>query len=240
MKVPGITGPPPAQPIKDQALEGSQFGRRALIAFLLLAAAVLLLALRYFYLQVINYEEFATRSVSNQVRVVPVPPNRGTIYDRRGRPVDGLTADSFTVLEDGAEQELRRLDRITDLPINAGIVLDTSTSMLEELGDAGVAAAMVRPVSLFPFPYAAIREAADFIENRLGEVFENPATRAQREAIENYVRSQAEKGWRLLPDGARPACQRIVARSSSIGSPMWSSRLRLRFCPAWRISSLVW
>ena len=87
MKVPGFSGPAPAQPIKDQVLEGRQFGRRALIAFLLLAAAVLLLAIRYFYLQVISYEEFATRSVSNQVRVVPVPPNRGTIYDRRGRPV---------------------------------------------------------------------------------------------------------------------------------------------------------
>jgi penicillin-binding protein 2 len=87
MKVPGFTGPAPAQPIKDQVLEGRQFGRRALLALLLLAAAVLLLATRYFYLQVISYEEFATRSVSNQVRVVPVPPNRGTIYDRRGRPV---------------------------------------------------------------------------------------------------------------------------------------------------------
>ena len=126
MKVPGITGPPPAQPIKDQALEGSQFGRRALIAFLLLAAAVLLLALRYFYLQVINYEEFATRSVSNQVRVVPVPPNRGTIYDRRGRPVavnrPAYRLELVPEKVGDLEATIAMLGRIVELPPDA---LDT-------------------------------------------------------------------------------------------------------------------
>jgi penicillin-binding protein 2 len=87
MKMPGLTGSTAAHPIKDHALEGRQFGRRALVAFLLLAGAVLLLGVRYFYLQVVSFEEFTTRSVNNQVRVVPVPPNRGLIYDRRGRPV---------------------------------------------------------------------------------------------------------------------------------------------------------
>ncbi|MEJ2534185.1 MAG: AAA family ATPase [Gammaproteobacteria bacterium] len=38
----------------------------------------------------------------------------------------------------------------------------------------------------------AIREAAEFIENRLDEVFENPATRAQREAIEQETKRSVE------------------------------------------------
>jgi penicillin-binding protein 2 len=126
MRVPGITGPAPAQPIKDQVLEGRQFGRRALIAFLLLAAAVLLLALRYFYLQVMSYEEFATRSVSNQVRVVPVPPNRGTIYDRRGRPVAvNRPAYRLELVPEKAgdvEATIAMLGRIVELPPD---VLDT-------------------------------------------------------------------------------------------------------------------
>ncbi len=63
-----------------------------------------------------------------------------SVVDRRGRPVEGLTADSFTVLENGNPQVVRRLERITDLPINAGIVLDTSTSMIEELDQAEKAA----------------------------------------------------------------------------------------------------
>ncbi|MCW8873556.1 MAG: hypothetical protein OQK01_13160 [Xanthomonadales bacterium] len=81
------TGPVAGQPLKDHALESRQFRARALVAFLLVLLALMLLGLRYIYLQVVSHNEFATRSISNQVRVVPVPPNRGLIYDRRGRPV---------------------------------------------------------------------------------------------------------------------------------------------------------
>jgi len=75
------------QPLKDHALEARHFRRRARVALLLVACAVIMLGLRYVYLQVISHAEYATRSASNQVRLVPVPPNRGLIYDRRGRPV---------------------------------------------------------------------------------------------------------------------------------------------------------
>jgi penicillin-binding protein 2 len=73
--------------IKDQAQEARRFSSRALTAFTIIAAVTFLLALRYVYLQVLYYEEYSTRSTSNQVRVVPVAPNRGLIYDRRGRPI---------------------------------------------------------------------------------------------------------------------------------------------------------
>ena len=120
MKVPGLAGRVSAQPIKDQALEARQFGSRALTAFLLLAAAVLLLALRYFYLQVVSYEEFATRSVNNQVRVVPAPPNRGLIYDRRGRPVaENRPAYRLELVPEKVgdlEETIAALGRIVELP----------------------------------------------------------------------------------------------------------------------------
>ncbi|MFQ5349574.1 MAG: VWA domain-containing protein, partial [Thermoanaerobaculia bacterium] len=79
-----------------------------------------------------------------------------TVVDRRGRPVEGLTADSFTVLENGNEQQVRRLERITDLPINAGIVLDTSTSMIEELEEAEKAAQQFFERVLRPQDRAAV------------------------------------------------------------------------------------
>ena len=79
-----------------------------------------------------------------------------SVVDRRGRPVEGLTADSFTVLENGNEQLLRRLERITDLPINAGIVLDTSTSMTEELAEAEKAAQQFFERVLRPQDRAAV------------------------------------------------------------------------------------
>lgn len=75
------------RPLKDQVLEGQQFTSRAIAAFMLVLGFIFLLSLRYVYLQFVSYEEFAARSVNNQVRIVPVAPNRGLIYDRRGRPV---------------------------------------------------------------------------------------------------------------------------------------------------------
>lgn len=52
------------------------------------ALCVLLLSLmliwRYYYLQVIRHQDFATQSESNRVHVRPVSPTRGLIYDRNG------------------------------------------------------------------------------------------------------------------------------------------------------------
>ena len=87
MNVGRLTSQERGQVLKDQALEGRMFASRAMTAFLLVLFAVLMLCLRYFYLQVISHDEFSVRSASNRVRVVPVAPNRGLVYDRRGRPV---------------------------------------------------------------------------------------------------------------------------------------------------------
>ncbi len=56
-----------------------------------------------------------------------------SVYDRQGRPLLGLTKKEFTVSEDGTEQEIRRFEYVEDLPIHAGILLDTSASMEEGL-----------------------------------------------------------------------------------------------------------
>lgn len=59
-----------------------------------------------------------------------------SVLDRKGRPVDGLEKKDFKITEDGAEQTIARFEKVTDLPIYAGILLDTSGSMSEELDDA--------------------------------------------------------------------------------------------------------
>lgn len=111
------------RPLKDQALEGRQFASRALTAFLLIFAAVFLLSLRYVYLQFISYEEFSARSVNNQVRIIPVAPNRGLIYDRRGRPVaENRPAYRIELVPEkvgDVEQTIRDLGQIVDLPDDA-------------------------------------------------------------------------------------------------------------------------
>jgi VWFA-related protein len=54
-----------------------------------------------------------------------------SVVDGRGRPVDGLVKGDFKIVEDGAPQQIRRFERVADVPIYAGILLDTSASMSE-------------------------------------------------------------------------------------------------------------
>ncbi|MGD2115864.1 MAG: VWA domain-containing protein, partial [Acidobacteriota bacterium] len=82
-----------------------------------------------------------------------------SVYDRLGRPVLELGKEDFTVFEDGVEQAIRRFEFVRDLPIHAGILLDTSASMegsLEVVARAAEAFVeeAVRPkdrVALFSF-----------------------------------------------------------------------------------------
>jgi Ca-activated chloride channel homolog len=54
-----------------------------------------------------------------------------SVVDGKGRPVEGLKKEDFSVVEDGARQQVRRFELVKDVPIYAGILLDTSASMSE-------------------------------------------------------------------------------------------------------------
>ena len=62
------------------------------------------------------------------------------VVDKANRPVQGLEQGDFKVFEDGVEQEVRRFDKVDNLPIYAGILLDTSQSMEDTLDKAQAAA----------------------------------------------------------------------------------------------------
>ena len=67
-----------------------------------------------------------------------------SVVDGRGRPVEGLAKDDFKVLEDGVAQQVRRFERVRDLPVYAGILLDTSASMGETASSTRRCAAALR------------------------------------------------------------------------------------------------
>ena len=71
-------------PLKDSQHESALFRARAIAGFLLIAGCLGLLALRFYYLQVMKHEEFSARSDSNRISIRRIVPSRGLIYDRNG------------------------------------------------------------------------------------------------------------------------------------------------------------
>ncbi|MCB1009366.1 MAG: VWA domain-containing protein, partial [Acidobacteria bacterium] len=63
-----------------------------------------------------------------------------TVLDRSGNPVDGLGAADFTLLDNGRAQRIEKFELVRDLPLTIGLVLDTSGSMRESIGEAKRAA----------------------------------------------------------------------------------------------------
>lgn len=70
--------------LKDPYAEKRIFSARIIVASVLVVALLLLLAWRYFSLQIIDHEIYQTQSERNRVQLQPIPPKRGLIYDRNG------------------------------------------------------------------------------------------------------------------------------------------------------------
>lgn len=106
-------------PLKDVQQEKRIFRNRVFIAMGIVAFFLLLLVSRYAYLQIISYEEFHTASDKNRIRLQPLAPARGYIYDRNGV----LLADNYPVFSatlsradvEDIDDTLRRLTPILSL-----------------------------------------------------------------------------------------------------------------------------
>ncbi|MEQ1440202.1 penicillin-binding protein 2 [Fontimonas sp. SYSU GA230001] len=70
--------------LKNVQAERATFLSRSLFAGFLVALGLIALVVRLFDLQVARHEYFSTRADQNRMRVVPVAPVRGLIYDRNG------------------------------------------------------------------------------------------------------------------------------------------------------------
>jgi penicillin-binding protein 2 len=74
----------PGIELRNARLELHHFQVRLAIAAGFVLLAFLLLAGRFFYLQVIRHGELYTLAEANRISIVPVSPNRGVIVDRNG------------------------------------------------------------------------------------------------------------------------------------------------------------
>ncbi|ALO35226.1 penicillin-binding protein 2 [Colwellia sp. MT41] len=70
--------------IRNRSAEANLFARRTFIAFVGVVLVLLILFANIYNLQVESFEKYQTRSNSNRIKLLPVAPNRGLIYDRNG------------------------------------------------------------------------------------------------------------------------------------------------------------
>jgi len=70
--------------LKDHWAEQRLFGRRVLAASIVILLLLAALGTRLFYLQVVRHDYFSDLSQGNRIRIEPIPPNRGLIFDRHG------------------------------------------------------------------------------------------------------------------------------------------------------------
>lgn len=71
-------------PFRDHTAESVLFIRRALIAFGVIVILTAILVTNLHHLQIVRHEDYQTRSNDNRIKLVPIAPSRGIIYDRRG------------------------------------------------------------------------------------------------------------------------------------------------------------
>lgn len=126
--------------LKNHQREIYYFRLRLILSLGFVGLMLLVLLLRFFYLQVFRHEYFSTLSESNRIYVVPIVPNRGLILDRNGvvmaQNYSGYTLEiaSNKVRDlDGLIGELSKLIQITPKDIKRFKKLLTERQALETM-----------------------------------------------------------------------------------------------------------
>ncbi|MEH0876643.1 peptidoglycan DD-transpeptidase MrdA [Pectobacterium cacticida] len=134
------------KPFRDYTAESALFVRRALIAFLGILLLTGVLIANLYHLQIVRFDDYRTRSNENRIKLVPIAPSRGIIYDRNGTPlalnrtiyqlelvpdkVDNLkeTLNALRPIVDltdddleNFEKERKRSRRFSSIPVKTGL-----------------------------------------------------------------------------------------------------------------------
>lgn len=111
--------------IRNGQAETNLFVRRALIAFLGVLGLTSVLLANLYNLQVRDYDSYQTRSNGNRIKLLPVPPARGLIYDRNGKVLaENLTFFGLYIVPEKVDnldetlQALKELVGLTDQDID--------------------------------------------------------------------------------------------------------------------------
>lgn len=101
---------------QDDFRENRIFLNRIVFSVIFMLAGVSALIIRLVYLQIAGHEQFSSLSRENQVKIAPIPPTRGMIFDRNGE----LLADNKVTYSLEVTPEL-----VKDMPGLLGKLTDT-------------------------------------------------------------------------------------------------------------------
>ena len=98
---------------RDKKAERNLFARRTLVAFLGILLLTGVLFTNIYQLQIVNFDTYQTRSNGNRIKLLPLPPTRGLIYDRYGKLLaENLTFFGLYIVPEKTENLERTLDEL--------------------------------------------------------------------------------------------------------------------------------
>jgi penicillin-binding protein 2 len=102
--------------IKDYLFESRLFMQRSIQALVFAGLLIGALVGRLIYLQVVAHEHFITLSDDNRIKILPLPPNRGLIFDRNGLILaDNLPSYRLEITPEQVRDIQGTLDRLAQL-----------------------------------------------------------------------------------------------------------------------------
>ncbi|WP_425571930.1 penicillin-binding protein 2 [Orbus sasakiae] len=102
--------------IRDHSAETNLFLRRALVAFAVILLMVVILLVTLAHLQILSFGYYNTKSNNNRIEIIPIPPNRGIIYDRNGVPLAiNNTIYQLNIIPDKISNLNQQLDELKTL-----------------------------------------------------------------------------------------------------------------------------
>lgn len=106
--------------MKDPLAENRMFLSRTVAIFIFILLLMGGLIGRLIYLQVAGHEHYSTMAKSNRIKIVPLPPTRGIIYDRHGRILaENIPSYSLELIPEqikDIDETLLRLQKLLDIP----------------------------------------------------------------------------------------------------------------------------
>lgn len=106
--------------LKDNSVENQVFVNRIIAAFFIVIVLTIGLSIRLVYLQIVGHEHYATLAKENSVKIQPLVPTRGMIYDRNGKILaENTQSFSLELIPeqiDDLDDTLERLQTLLNIP----------------------------------------------------------------------------------------------------------------------------